>query len=96
MAVLVKNPERIRAVVNHIVKHYQTKVEPNGFKAQVVVFDRECCVLYKTVMDELIGSEASAIVMTTAQHDPADGDSTPETRMPRKNCSTASVTRATR
>src|ERR1700736_6160789 len=37
MAVLVKNPERIRAVVTHIVKHFQTKVEPNGFKAQAVV-----------------------------------------------------------
>src|SRR5215212_11817123 len=63
MAVLVKNPERVRAVVNHIVNHYQTKIEPNGFKAQVVVFDRECCVLYKAVMDELVGAEASAIVM---------------------------------
>lgn len=70
MAVLVKNPERIRAVVEHIVRHYQARVEPNGFKAQVVVFDRECCVLYKQVMDELIGPEASAIVMTSAQHDP--------------------------
>ncbi len=72
MAVLVKNPERVRAVVEHIVGHYQTKVEPNGFKAQVVVFDRECCVLYKKVMDELIGPDASAIVMSTAQHDPAE------------------------
>lgn len=69
MAVLVKNPERVRAVVNHIVKHYQTKVEPNGFKAQVVVFDRECCLLYKAVMDELIGPDASAIVMSGDQHD---------------------------
>jgi type I restriction enzyme R subunit len=69
MAVLVKNPERVRAVVKHIVKHYQTKVEPNGFKAQVVVFDRECCVLYKKVMDELIGPDASAIVMSAAQND---------------------------
>ena len=69
MAVLVKNPERVRAVVEHIVGHYQTKVEPNGFKAQVVVFDRECCVLYKKVMDELIGPEASAVVMSSAQHD---------------------------
>jgi type I restriction enzyme R subunit len=69
MAVLVKNPERVRAVVEHIVSHYQSKVEPNGFKAQVVVFDRECCVLYKQVMDELIGSEASAIVMSGAQYD---------------------------
>ena len=62
--------ERVRAVVNHIVNHYQTKVEPNGFKAQVVAFDRECCVLYKEVMDELIGPEASAIVMSTAPGDP--------------------------
>jgi len=70
MAVLVKNPERVRAVVEHIVQHYQTKVEPNGFKAQVVCFDRECCVLYKNVMDEIIGPEASAIVMSAGQKDP--------------------------
>ncbi len=70
MAVLVKNPERVRAVVEHIVRHYQAKVEPNGFKAQVVVFDRECCVLYKKAMDENIGPEASAIVMSTAPGDP--------------------------
>lgn len=72
MAVLVKNPERVRAVVSHIVQHYQAKVEPNGFKAQVVVFDRECCVLYKRVMDELIGPDASAIVMSSGQHDPTE------------------------
>ena len=72
MAVLVKNPERVRAVVNHIVKHFQTKVEPNGFKAQVVTFDRECCVLYKAVMDELIGPEASAVVMISQAGDPPE------------------------
>jgi type I restriction enzyme R subunit len=72
MAVLVKNPERVRAVVTHIVNHYQTKIEPNGFKAQVVVFDRECCVLTKAVMDELISPESSAIVMTAAQGDPPE------------------------
>ncbi|MEI7448641.1 MAG: type I restriction endonuclease subunit R, partial [Desulfomonile sp.] len=70
MAVLVKNPERIRALVQHIITHFQQKVEPNGFKAQVVVFDRECCVHYKAVMDELIDPEASAIVMTAAPGDP--------------------------
>ncbi|HRJ72113.1 MAG TPA: type I restriction endonuclease subunit R [Terrimicrobiaceae bacterium] len=70
MAVLVKNPERVRAVVEHIVQHYRTKVEPNGFKAQVVCFDRECCVLYKAVMDEIVGPEASAIVMSAGPKDP--------------------------
>ena len=72
MAVLVKNPERIKAVVRHIVNHFQQKIEPNGFKAQVVVFDRECCVLYKQAMDELINPEASAIVMTSSQGDPSE------------------------
>jgi len=65
MAVLIKTPARIQAVVQHIVTHFQTKIEPNGFKAQVVVFDRECCVLYKEAMDKLISPEASAIVMHT-------------------------------
>jgi len=65
MAILVKAPERIQAICEHIVNHYQDKVEPNGFKAQVVTFDRECCVLYKKVMDELVGPEASAIDMST-------------------------------
>jgi len=72
MAVLVKNPERVRAVVEHIVQHYRTKVEPNGFKAQVVCFDRECCVLYKQVMDEIAGPDASAIVMSAGQKDPPE------------------------
>jgi type I restriction enzyme R subunit len=72
MAVLVKNPERVRAVVQHIVSHFKQKVEPNGFKAQVVCFDRECCVLYKQAMDELTGPEESAVVMTTAPADPPE------------------------
>ena len=72
MAVLVKNPERISAVVQHMVNHFQTKIEPNGFKAQLVVFDRECCVLYKAAMDELIGPDASAIVIHTTSADPPE------------------------
>lgn len=72
MAVLVKNPERIQAVVQHMVTHFQQKIEPNGFKAQVVVFDRECCILYKQAMDALIGSDASAIVMHTTNVDPKE------------------------
>ena len=65
MAVLVKAPARVEAICRHIANHYQTKVEPNGFKAQVVVLDRECCVLYKKALDKLLGKDASAIVMHT-------------------------------
>tara|TARA_R110000851_G_scaffold243845_2_gene396641 strand:- start:1283 stop:4243 length:2961 start_codon:yes stop_codon:yes gene_type:complete len=65
MAVLIKAPARVSAICQHIVNHFQEKVEPNGFKAQVVTFDRECCVLYKQALDDLVGPEASAIVMHT-------------------------------
>jgi type I restriction enzyme R subunit len=64
MAVLVQAPERVRAVVADVVRHYQEKVEPNGFKAQVVAFDRRTCAIYKQAMDEILPAEASAVVMT--------------------------------
>ena len=64
IGVLVKSPERIKAVVNDILAHYQANVEPNGFKAQVVCYDRDACVRYKAAMDELLPKEASAVVMT--------------------------------
>lgn len=65
MAVLIKSPARVKAICEHIVNHYKTKTEPNGFKAQVVTFDRECCVLYKKAIDDMLEPEASAIVMHT-------------------------------
>jgi type I restriction enzyme R subunit len=70
MASLVKAPARVRAITADIVQHYQAHIEPNGFKAQIVAFDREACVLYKQALDELLPG-ASEIVMTTAQGDPA-------------------------
>jgi type I restriction enzyme R subunit len=63
LAVLVKAPERVRRICEDIAQHYQEKVDPNGFKAQVVVFDREACLLYKEQLDELLGPDASAVVM---------------------------------
>jgi type I restriction enzyme, R subunit len=63
LAVLVKAPERVRRICEDIARHYEEKVEPNGFKAQVVVFDREACLLYKEELDALLGPEASAVVM---------------------------------
>ncbi len=65
MAVLIKAPERVAAICKHIAEHYIEKVDPNGFKAQVVTFDRQCCVLYKAALDELLGPDASAIVIST-------------------------------
>jgi len=62
---IMKNPERIKKVCAHIAEHFKTKIEPNGFKGQVVCYDRECCLLYKQELDKILGEEASTIVMDT-------------------------------
>ena len=64
MAVLVKSPARIAAICADIAQHYQEKVAPNGFGAQVVTFDRQSCVLYKQELDRHLPPEASDIVMS--------------------------------
>ncbi len=71
MAAIMKDPERIKAVCEHIAKHFMQKINPNGFKAQVVCYDRECCVLYKKELDRLLGEATSTIVMDT-HNDKAD------------------------
>lgn len=62
---VMKSPDRIKKVCEHIARHFKEKIEPNGFKGQVVCYDRECCLLYKQELDKLLGEEASTIVMDT-------------------------------
>ena len=59
MAVLLKSPERIQAVCSDIAQHFEEKVAPNGFGAQVVTFDRESCILYKQALDQHLAPEMS-------------------------------------
>lgn len=69
MAVLVKVPERVEKICADIAKHYQEAIEPNGFKAMVVTFDQECCLLYKAALDKHLPAEASEIVISASGHD---------------------------
>ena len=64
MAVLLKSPERIQTVCSDIAQHFEEKVAPNGFGAQVVTFDRESCILYKQALDQHLAPEVSDIVMS--------------------------------
>ncbi len=61
---LLKAPERLSAVCADIAQHFQEKVVPNGFGAQVVTFDRESCLLYKQELDKHLPPETSDIVMS--------------------------------
>lgn len=70
MSILVKAPERIRAICADIAKHFQEKVAPNGFGAQVVTFDRESCLLYKQELDRHLPPEVSDIVISVNSGEP--------------------------
>ncbi|MGB9623185.1 MAG: type I restriction enzyme subunit R domain-containing protein, partial [Candidatus Bathyarchaeia archaeon] len=65
----VKNPERIRNIVENIVGHFRDVVEPTGLNALIVTMDREACVLYKRAIDGLLPPEYSEVVMTSSVND---------------------------
>lgn len=66
MAVLVKVPERIEKICADVAHHFLEKVKPNGFKAMLVTFDQESCLLYKAALDKHLPPEASDIVMSVS------------------------------
>ncbi|RKN29945.1 type I restriction endonuclease subunit R [Micromonospora musae] len=69
---LIKAPERVRKIAADIAEHFRTKVEPQGLKAQVVVYDKPTCVAYKAELDRILGPEASTVVMSRNARDPQE------------------------
>jgi len=67
--VLVKSPDRVQKVCKNIFDHYSAYIEPNGFKGQVVVFDREACTLYKKELDKIMNHEETAVIMTVLSNE---------------------------
>lgn len=63
---------RIKEVCRYIVKHFRETVEPSGMKAQVVVYNRECCVKYKKAIDALLGREDETVIVMHTDGDKAD------------------------
>lgn len=69
--VLIKAPDRIRQIATDVVEHFTAKVEPEGFKAQLVAYDKASCVAYKDALDTMLSPEVSTIVMSKSRTDPA-------------------------
>ena len=62
-AYLVKSPARVNAVIQDIAEHFVTRVQPNGFAAQIVTIDQETCLLYKNALDKILPSDISDVVI---------------------------------
>ena len=69
---LIKAPERVRKIAADIAEHFTAKVDPEGLKAQVVVYDKPTCVAYKAELDKLLGPDASTVVMSRDARDPQE------------------------
>lgn len=64
--------KRINDVCKYIVTHFREYVEPTGMKAQVVVYNRECCVKYKKALDALLGTDDQTTILMHTSGDKAD------------------------
>jgi type I restriction enzyme R subunit len=57
LATLAKHPERVRLIAVDIWEHFKQVCQPDGFKAQIVVVDREAVVLYRMAMAHVIAAD---------------------------------------
>lgn len=72
MSAFLKSPARVQVIVSDIVKHFNEKVDPYGFKAQIVTPDRFACDQYKQELDKILPPEVSAVVISTGGKGEAD------------------------
>jgi type I restriction enzyme R subunit len=57
LATLAKHPERVRLIALDIWEHFKQVCQPDGFKAQIVVVDREAIVLMRSALSAVIAAD---------------------------------------
>ncbi len=67
---MLKNRDRIDKVAHFVAHHFQTFVEPMGYKAFLVAVDREACTRYKEALDRYLPAHRSAVVISHGHNDP--------------------------
>ncbi|MFL0808619.1 MAG: type I restriction endonuclease subunit R [Oceanobacter sp.] len=61
-------PARIRWVCIDLLKHYREHIQPNGFKAMIVVGSRHAATIFKETLDEL-GAPPSEVIISGDHND---------------------------
>lgn len=59
LEVILKHPDRVAMIASDIATDFVGQVRPNGFKAMLVCYNKETCVLYKRALDALLPPEVS-------------------------------------
>ncbi len=66
---LMKKHERIEVLAADIANDFKERLEPQGFKAQVVAVDKEACVLYYRELLKYFDASELQIIFSTGQYD---------------------------
>jgi type I restriction enzyme R subunit len=66
---LMKKKERIEVLAEDIAKDFKERLEPQGFKAQVVAIDKEACVLYYRELLKYFDESELQIIFSTGQYE---------------------------
>lgn len=61
-------PARIHWVCIDLLKHYREHIQPNGFKAMIVVGSRHAATIFKKILDEL-GAPPSEVIISGDHND---------------------------
>ena len=61
---IAEAPARIRKICDDLIQHFETTIQPNGYKGIVVAPTREAAVTYKKELEKL-GGPLSKIIMTS-------------------------------
>ena len=69
---ILSAPRRIERIAMDIINHYNEKIAPNGYKAQVVALDRKTAVKYKKALDKLIDPSWSTVIISIKNDDPQE------------------------
>lgn len=69
---LMKKQERISVLAADIAKDFKERLEPQGFKAQVVAIDKEACVLYYNELLKYFDKSELQIIFSKGQYDTAE------------------------
>ncbi len=69
---LMKHPDRIRVIAEDIANDFKERLEPQGFKAQVVAIDKEACMLYYRELLNYFDKSELQIIFSKGQYETSE------------------------
>ncbi|MDP8218061.1 MAG: HsdR family type I site-specific deoxyribonuclease [Candidatus Theseobacter exili] len=70
--VFLKHEDRIAVLAKAIAEDFKNVVEPQGYKAQIVVCDKEACVLYYNELLQYFDRSELTIIFSTGNYDESE------------------------